>query len=261
VSTCYPTPPTYPFGSCCINMPPNKRGGGWSLNRTRNLAPRQKLIDRVGGREKPSIISAERSTLRAGAGWLGGAGEEEMAPGSLERSLRGRGPPTQGSSDGVSEDGGVKLKRESRPGPVSQKQLGIRGRGPSRHPQARDWLEILVDKAGESPPERGKVRDDGSHEQRSRCPNARQAQDKRTGHINGTTPLLTATKENNPLLFQRRRNDVPTTCAFKPGRPGEGCVVGSDRLRISPISKGQDQREDLYVPVPTSSALLLFSFG
>jgi len=81
-----------------------------------------------------------------------GAGEEE-APGSLERSWRGRGPSTQGSSDGVSEDGGVKLKRESRPGLVSQKQLGIRGRGPSRHPQARDWCEILDDKAGEPPPQ------------------------------------------------------------------------------------------------------------
>ena len=85
-----------------------------------------------------------------------------------------------------------------------------------------------------------------------------QAQHRCTGHIDGTTPLPVTTK--NPLLSERRRNDVSTTSSLKPSRPGEGCVVGRDCVHIPPISKGQDQWEDLCVPIPTRFAFPSSSF-
>ena len=91
----------------------------------------------------------------------------------------------------------------------------------------------------------------------------REAQDKHTRHVQTDSDTASGrdkNKQDSPL-FERRQNDVSTTCAFEPSRPGEGCVVGPDCLRVSPISKGQDQREDLCVHVQTSFVFCLTSFA
>lgn len=72
---------------------------------------------------------------------------------------------------------------------------------------------------------------------------------------NGSTPLPFATKQQALLLSQQRQNDVSTSCAFEPPRPGERCVVGRNCLYVPPIGKGKSQRKNLCV-----SASISFSF-
>ena len=65
-------------------------------------------------------------------------------------------------------------------------------------------------------------------------------------------------QNSKPFFLQQRQNDVSTTCAFEPPRPGERCIVGRDCLRAPSVGKGQGQWKNLCVSALASFYIFAF---